>query len=78
MRGLQLNSMLVPRGAHILFMWGPCGSHINSMWPTWALHEQCTSPPCVNSAPAPRGATTHELAPILGALVEYINYNERV
>jgi len=77
MRGPQLNSMLVPRGPHTV--------HVGSMWvprkqyvgPTWALHEQYTSP-CVNSAPAPCGATTHERAPILGALVYVLNFRARV
>ena len=61
MRGPQLNSMLVPRGTHILFMWGPCGAHVNS---TWVPRKQYVAPrgPCMNSAPAPLGAAPRACA----------------
>ena len=63
-RGSRLNSTWVPRGSRLNNTWAPRGSHVNSMWDP---HEQCT---------APRGATTHELAPILGPLVYVLNSSQ--
>ena len=47
---------------------GPCGS-------TWVPREQ--SPARMNSTPAQRGTTTHERAPILGALVYVLNKSQQ-
>ena len=65
---VHVGSMWVPRKQYMT-PWVPPKQHVG---PMWALHEQYPAP-CVNSAPAPCGATTHERAPILGALVYVLN-----